>query len=559
MLGVLPIIYNTVRTLATLSKVRRVLRHDRFAGTARGDVINHVIEVDLPRLGLSPLQRYEEHEEYWNLCEYRSHLPGASWTVFNWKSHTIGRKTQRIDYPDQLRAPQAEIVFEDLLNYLLDLGAVPDEVGFSSLRGSGLWTPLGTTLMRSPDRLERVLTVAPLDDSDGYLSLAVNWSPSWTMRGPQSLPPYWVLLRGETSKADGTERSLLLDEKKDSTASSVKSSGEISKAGDVETSSLDGNRDPAAVTVQSSALLKYTPPENLTDIPALRCQVGSNGLLSALPNDIEPQMFESFDVQHLRAHESSLTAGMWFASAITALSTTSKTILWNYKIPPEILAFSRKDTIPCGVLVLLDVVEESATPDWATKYENDAEEEREAKFRQMSDDSRAMMRENQLPPNQRAAAFHERARKRHDDWVAGLSAARRREAQRAETRTVEALTSPKWGNKLSAEHFLAWLKKEGHVEESHDLGRAVEILLWKMVKDPQFSSGLAKMLDEWRSFVDNGGLRRGDYSSLKEGAVMFGYAVLLVAIIDSSATAAHGSVGLDVQECVRIWKRVRLG
>jgi hypothetical protein len=378
------------------------------------------------------------------------------------------------------------------------------------------------------------------------------------MRGPQSLPPYWVLIRGETSKADGTERSSL-DEKKPSTVSTIQSSGETSKADDAETSSIDGKKDPTAATVQSSALLKYTPPESLSGLPALRCQVGTNGLLSALPDDIEPQLFESFDVQHLRADESSLTAGVWFASAITALSTTSKTILWNYKIPPEILAFSKKDTIPCGVLVLLGIVEESATPEWATKYDNDDAEEREARLRQLSDDSRAMMRENQLPPNQRAAAFHERSRKRHDDWVAGLNAARRREAQRADTRTVEALTSPKWGNKLSAEHFLAWLKKDGHVEESHDLGRAVEVLLWRMVKDPDFSSGLTKMLDEWRSFVDNGGLRRGDYSALKEGPVMFGYAVLLVAIIEGSVTAAHGSVGMDVQECVRIWKRVRLG
>ncbi len=48
-LGVLPIIYNTVITLVTLAKVRRMLRHGRLAGNARGDVVNHVIEVELPR------------------------------------------------------------------------------------------------------------------------------------------------------------------------------------------------------------------------------------------------------------------------------------------------------------------------------------------------------------------------------------------------------------------------------------------------------------------------------------------------------------------------------
>ena len=48
-LGVLPIIYNTIATLATVAKVRRILRRGRLTGITRGDVINHVIEVELPR------------------------------------------------------------------------------------------------------------------------------------------------------------------------------------------------------------------------------------------------------------------------------------------------------------------------------------------------------------------------------------------------------------------------------------------------------------------------------------------------------------------------------
>lgn len=41
-LGVMPIIYNTIVTLITLAKVRRILRHSRLAGIARGDIVNHV-------------------------------------------------------------------------------------------------------------------------------------------------------------------------------------------------------------------------------------------------------------------------------------------------------------------------------------------------------------------------------------------------------------------------------------------------------------------------------------------------------------------------------------
>jgi hypothetical protein len=548
-LGVLPIIYNTISTLVTLSKVRRMLHHGRLTGIARGDVVNHVIEVELPRYTLAPLHREEEYEEYWRLCDYPSRIPGGTWTIFNWKTNPIGRKTQRIDYPDQLRQPQAEIGFEELISFLLDLGAVPDEAGFRLLRGSGLWVPTGTPLLLSPDRHERVLTIAPLDDSDGHLSLAVQWSSTWGMRDHRSLPPYWVLIKGPTHprpSSKGDDRvDRPLDDKKEPTLDDKKEPTLDDKRGSTDSSE-----------VKSSAALKYTP----STPPAIRCEVGVNGLLSAIPDDFDAQMFESLNVQHLEAHESSPTAtGVWFASAITALGTTSQTILWNYKIPSDILAFAKKDSIPCGVLVILDIIEESTTPEWATKYENDEEEQREARIREMKEHSRAMMREQNMTPEERYDSFHERARQKHDNWVASRTAARRREAQRAERRMMEAFTSPKWGNKLAAQNFLAWLKKEGHMDGSFNLERAVEVLLWRMVNEPEFAVDLTKMLDGWKAFVDNGGLRKGDYSTLKEDKIMFGYATLLVAMIEGSVTAAYGSLAMDLQECVRIWKRVRLG
>jgi len=203
-------------------------------------------------------------------------------------------------------------------------------------------------------------------------------------------------------------------------------------------------------------------------------------------------------------------------------------------------------------------VEESATPEWATKYD-DREEEREAQFRKMKEDSRAMMRENQLPPDQKVIAFRQRQVKAHEDWVDSLNAKRRREAQRTETRIMEAMQSPKWGNKLVAQHNLSYLQKSGHVDAAHDLERAVEVLLWRMIADVQLAEDLGKMLDAWKAFVDNGGIRKADYLDLKQNVVMFAYASLFLALIEDSVTAAHGSLAMDLQECVRIWKKVRLG
>ncbi|KAH7342923.1 hypothetical protein BKA65DRAFT_505133 [Rhexocercosporidium sp. MPI-PUGE-AT-0058] len=576
-LGVLPIIYNTITTLATLAKVRRMLRHGRLAGIARGDVINHVIEIELPRYTIAPLHREEQRHEYWRLSDYPSHIPGGTYTTFNWKKHNIGSKTQRIDYSDQLRQPQAEIGFEELLSFLLDLGAVPDPSGFRMLRGSGLWVPTGTPLLLSPDRHEAVLTIAPLDDSDGKLSLAVRWSSNWGMRNPASLPPYWVRLRG-TSLA-----TVLIGERGSSGkeakgATSTETNVEMALDTDVkhsegrtsqEQKAVIGNAD--GLNLKNEASMSEIPPRIETDstkkympspyefVPTVRCQVGVHGLVTATADDIDPLLFEPLEIHHLEVDETSVnTVGVWFASVLTALSTSSQTILWNYKIPAEILAFAKKDTLPCGILVLLGVVEESATPEWATKYD-DEEERREAQMRKSREQSKAMMREMHLPPAEKSRAFHDRISKEHDEWRDGLNATRRRDAQRAETRIIEAIQSPKWDNKLIAEHNLQWLEKEGHVRETHDLKRSVEILLWRMVNEPVFARDLAQTLDSWQAFVDNGGLRKADYLALKENQVMFANASLLLAVIKVSVTAAHGSLGMDLQECMRIWKTVRLG
>ena len=279
-LGVAPIIYNTISTIATVMKVKRMLRRGRLAGITRGDVINHVIEVELPRYTIAPLHREEHYKEYWGLCDYPSKIPGGSWTIFNWKCHKIGLKTQRIDYTDQLRQLQAEIGFEELISFLLDLGAIPSANGFRMLRGSGLWVPIGTPLLLSPDGHETVLTIAPLDDSDGNLSLAVRWSTNWGMRDQSSLPPYWVLIKGLPAQpsADGDNPETIVPKPVEETTE--------------ESAKTDGNDTLVTKTA------KYIPTIEEA-IPAIRCQIGINGLIAAIPDDFDPQLFDQLSIGHL--------------------------------------------------------------------------------------------------------------------------------------------------------------------------------------------------------------------------------------------------------------------
>lgn len=112
----------------------------------------------------------------------------------NWRKLSIGVKGYRFQYHDELCQPQAEVDFEKLVAFLLDLGVMPIQEGFADLRSSGLWTPAGTKLMLSPCTADAVLSVTTSEDSDGILALALEWRSDWNKRGTNDLPPYWMKL-----------------------------------------------------------------------------------------------------------------------------------------------------------------------------------------------------------------------------------------------------------------------------------------------------------------------------------------------------------------------------
>lgn len=552
-LGVMPILYNTGLTIIALSKVRRVLRKSRLAGISRGDVINHVIEVELPRFTIAPVDRVDDEDQYWSIYEDPSLIPGGSWTAFNWKIHIIGMKTQRIKYADELRQPQADIGFEELISYLLDLGAVPNAAGFRMLRSSGLWVPTGTVLLLSPDLHDPVLRIAPLTDSDGNLSLAVRWSQKWKMRDKQSLPPYWTRISGPDQQQTALDVALKTKERDTPATEPLVDTAEKEVPSGPVTN--DSNEDLNPPDIASSITIEVKDK----DIEAIRCHITLEGLHTALIEKSALGLSKYLNIEHLEVRTISFNkTGIWFASAATALGASGQTVLWNYHIPDDVLSFTRKDTIPCGILVLTGTVDESATPEWATKYDDEGER-RDLQFRKMKEQTQAIMKENMLPPDKRAIAVRERQMKMHDDWVEEMKATKRQEAQRAETKMIEALQSPKWDNRLVAERNLEWLKIQGHVAVSYDVKRAVEVLLFKMINDVRFAARLTRMLDAWKAFADGGGISKADYLTFKENQVDFAYASLIISVIRDSVTAVDGSLAMDLQESVKIWKRVRLG
>lgn len=229
-LGVLPILYTLLRAVLTARSIRKTLlrqghlpatttRPDGF--TIRSSPMTSLIEVDLPRYTIAPLERAEH--SYWRLDDLtfagdrhallraestlsmveegrvQGFLRGGSWRTFHWKKLVVGRRLYRIQWEDELKEPPAEIDFADLVNFLMDWGAVPDPQGWEQLKLGGLWTPGGTVILkRATDGSEKagtdwVLRTSIPDESDGVLSLSVRWNvlkgTRGSDRGAASLPP----------------------------------------------------------------------------------------------------------------------------------------------------------------------------------------------------------------------------------------------------------------------------------------------------------------------------------------------------------------------------------
>ncbi|KAK2769770.1 hypothetical protein FQN53_005922, partial [Emmonsiellopsis sp. PD_33] len=114
-IGVLPIIYTCIRAILIHRTIRRNLTVNGHASTAitRGSLMSGVVEIELPRFTITPLDR-DLDAEYWKLNPTRSVLAGASWSFFHWNMLVTGKRLYRVQYKDELRVPQAEIGFEEL-------------------------------------------------------------------------------------------------------------------------------------------------------------------------------------------------------------------------------------------------------------------------------------------------------------------------------------------------------------------------------------------------------------------------------------------------------------
>ncbi|KAF2678206.1 hypothetical protein K458DRAFT_423390 [Lentithecium fluviatile CBS 122367] len=532
-LGVLPTIYTVLKSFLTLREITRTLHQNGVVAITRSALLTGIVEVEIPRRSIIPLDRGDP--AYFSMRRTPSRLKGGTWTLFNWKEMVIGVKSYRLQYHDELSQPQAEIEFEALIAFLLDRGAVPYKEGWADLRSAGLWTPAGTRLLVYPGEGEEVLSVAISDDSDGILSVGMKWRPEWDKRGRDSVPPYWVRI-----VAPGKEGDV------------------IASINEVEGWNALGEEN--AVGKKGAFLDDESAASEEVHIPsALRIRISAAGVQEAYT---EANSASKLPLLHLRpVHpsypSSDSTAGFWFSIAATALQAPLGG-LWSFSIPAEILTLARHNTVPCGVMVLLGTLTDDAVPAWRTPH-LDEQAERFEKHVKFVEQSRKVNEEMRLPLEQRDAARKKRMEAEAIEFHNDSRRRRMREEQRKEAETLEAIQSQKLpiARVCAANlNYLTTKLKLPLTPSTHDL---LSQILYAMANDASFAARLATMLDLWKNWAQSGGMAKSHFLAVKEDQVTFALASVVLAVLAGMVSEPMGSVVGDLQECLRMWKKVRLG
>jgi hypothetical protein len=236
-------------------------------------------------------------------------------------------------------------------------------------------------------------------------------------------------------------------------------------------------------------------------------------------------------------------------------------------VPTDVMKFARKDTVPCGVLVMLGLIAEIDAPQWSSEIQHDPRVNFVGNNPSMLHHQRylasraAEQLEASMPPEQ--ARIHKMNRQRAEQQQA-MNAMREEQnarIEKEERRYQEAIASPRMSSRAVAEASLAWLIEKGEVEREWTVEQLAEAVLYLLVVD-QGEIGEAKkiieVLDEWMAWTLAGGMKKQQVTFLSSRKVEFCFAASLVAVIQQAAASA-GKASADMLDCLKLWKRVRLG
>ena len=577
-LGVLPILYTFILAILTRNRIKGRLLHYGHKATSssrphdgfsiRSSPMSSLTEVELPRYTIAPLDRHTE--EYWKIRDagylsseerrsllHRSEsaliaveegrvsgfLQGGSWRTFHWRKLVVGKKLYRIQYEDELKEPPAEIEFIELINFLLDWGAVPDSTGWEKLHTGGLWTPAGTVLLRRPEngevvkqRADWVLRTSVPEDSDGVLTLSVRWRSGIDNDGPDrdsaSLSPGWGRLSEPTFGA--------------------------------EQDSEDGNKSIKPLHVRVREAKQTT--EKSHHGTSFRFRVEDNKISKVF---FELGNIETGDLASAFTSENELLPSQWFTAATAAAMTATDQYgsLWGYELPESISAFALRESVPCGVMVLYGILNDSDVPEWSSEVgqllngynsvHNPASVHHNDYMAQMA----ARRLEDTMPPEQARVHRQTREAEERRKRMNRMQQDHYERLEREERRWKEAIASPRMSHRVVAEACVKWLIKQKHIDPDwtvEQLARAVLYLLVLDQKDKGPAADVVRVLTEWTDWSNAGGMKRKQLQLMGDLKFEFCYTACLVAVIaDAAGRPKRG--GIDMLECVKAWRKVRIG
>jgi hypothetical protein len=576
-LGIMPVLYTCIQVLITLQKIKRELRkNDSAANDTRTSLMAGIVELELPKYSLKPLSRI--NPQYWASSARSSNVRGGSWTCLNWDRLTVGHAIYRLQYSDELRQPQAEILLEDLVMFLLDLGAVVDHDGWKVLRTLGLRTPNGTVLFESPDESRSaVLRITTPDYSEGHLSLDLAWKEHWGVRDMHSLPPGWLRISGEEEKQELIQLGEEGAEDVDNDGSKDGILKEITDAQSGPVTEAENQTTSAKSSVISKEDAEKGHEESASALHSIRLKVGSRGL-DELFMERSNGTYDFPSFFHLQPPSSSPGTPLgptasWFASAATSLQSSSSSLqFWTYSIPPHHSSLAKLDMIPCGIMVVLNILRDEDVPTWSTPFNERANQDR---FHQrFIEESRERAAENLLPPAQRDIARKQREEKNRWKFHDGMMQEQQERRAWQEKRTVEACMSVRLQNRRVAEAMVAWLnhvpaaigrsstKEEEDIaaKKAKDAATLHETLarcLRRMINSPPFAEDVSAMLEAWQGWADKGGMNGADLDFLRTRQEAFAYAAVMLACVAEQSEKKSGSD--DLMVCLGLWRGVRVG
>lgn len=562
-LGVLPILYSFVRAILTQCSIRHTLKRHGLLDSAitRSSFMSGIVEVELPRCTITPLDR-DLDAEYWKLNAYQTTLKGGSWSGFNWNRLVTGRRLYRCQFKDELCAPQAEIDFEELVVFLLGRGAVPDPKGWHMLKTIGLWTPTATALLKPPNDLPGTTPkIAPPDDSEGVLSLQVYWHTHWDFRDTTSLPPFWMRLEqpksGKVLVDSETKMSLSPGSSTENVNEHADPSTEIERKALAREDTLVAGSSTEQNPLPTSSLLALIEQakNTLTMSPSdsVRFKIDGDAVHKLSFEIVGILTGETRDMANVGGENGSL----WFLCAASAINQGQNSGLWNFTTPDQIAVFVRRKSIPGGVMVVLDMLDNKDVPPWASPPPKTQEDPMEIHQRKQEKNDEMRM-ERLMTPAQAEESRRSRmlrdARRFHQQHVNRMQLQRKYE----ERRLIEAIQSPRLDNNTVANATLAYLIREKIIPEHYSLQDLAHAVLYLMILDQTHAKLIADILERWALWAQFGGMQSSQLTHLADNKVAFCYASALVAVV-LQANSGSNNLSSDMLECMRLWKRVNLG